>query len=145
MRQPYPEVLRLTVKRFIRAGMVVGMVLLRPNSSLVAPPLQGGQRARTHDHAPAGSTHQPHQHHGLGPLSTSILRRRLRRAGQAAAGATVVSVESGKEGYLLRSGLPDDHLLKPAFKTLEEVLTRYVERAADGREGEATVIYHWFP
>lgn len=25
----------------------------------------------------------------------------------------------------MRAGLPQDHLLKPAFKTLEDILTRY--------------------
>lgn len=124
MRPPYPEVLRLTVKRFACVGLVVGMVLIRPNSSLVAP-LHVGLDSRRHRHAPATSIHQPdQQQHGRRSPSTRILRRSLRRAGQAGAGATVVSIESGKEGHVLQAGLPEEHLLKPAFRQLEEVLTR---------------------
>lgn len=128
MRSSYPEVLGLAVKRFIGVGMVVGMVLIRPNSSLLAP-LQFDLSSRRHHHAPAASTHQPNQHKRLRSLSTRDTRRNRRRAGQTAAGAMVVSVESGKDGHALQSGLlPEDHLLKAAFKTLEDVLARYSSR-----------------
>lgn len=128
MRPPFPEVLRLTVKRFICVGSVVGMVLVRPNLALFAP-LQVGPSSRTHHHAPTASIHQPtQQQHGRRSLSTRILRRSLQHAGQAASHATVVSIDSEKEGHVVRADLPEDHLLKPAFKQLEDILTRYRRR-----------------
>eukprot|EP00752_Nemacystus_decipiens_P004033 g3692.t1 len=68
--------------------------------------------------------HKPNQQQpGRRSLSARVLRRRLRWVGQAAR-ATVVSIEREKGGHVLQPGLPEGHLLKPAFKQLGDVLTR---------------------
>jgi len=104
MRSPFPEVLRSAVKLLVGLGML-GLVL---NSS---PTTGFSSRARF----PARAT------------DLASRRSSLRPGNRAAARATEVSVERGKETETPErrpARLPEEHLLKPFFASLEEVLTR---------------------
>lgn len=131
MRLSHLEVLRVTFKRF---GPRLGIVLaLAPALSAAVVPAyccsapigrspgctrydRYGNVAGTHQQQLASSS-------SSSSPSTHFFRGRVGRGGVEAVGATTVTVQEGAKRSAVR--LPDDHLLRPAFQKLEQMLTRY--------------------
>lgn len=125
MRSPFPEVLRLAGKPLVGLG-TLGLVL---SSSPTAGfhPARFPARRPCPSRRPASAADKRHDHRRSLCFLSAIASRRssLRRGIRAAACATEVSVEKGEETSKRRHArLPEEHLLKPFFSTLEEVLTR---------------------
>lgn len=119
MRLSHLELVRLTVKRFFpRLRIVVALVpalFVVPASSFRAPigrrPGGSSRRYRYHEHQQLTSSGS----------STRLFHGRVGRRGAEAVGATTVTVQNGAKRSVR---LPEDHLLRPAFQKLEQVLTR---------------------
>lgn len=130
MRLSHLEVLRWTFKRFVpRLGIVVALApTLTVVSAYCSAPIgrspgTTGRCDRYYEHGKVAGIHYQ-QLSSSSSSSTHFFRRRVGWGGVEAVGATAVTVQEGAKRSAVR--LPEDHLLRPTFQKLEQMLTRYV-------------------